>query len=51
MNTVGGIYACYRSMSEGRMWAEKSDVLFCSLRLLPHAIRSLLRGPSLNGRV
>lgn len=51
MNTLGGIYACYRSLSEGRSWPEKYDIPFCGPRILPHIIRYLLRGPSLHGRV
>lgn len=51
MNTVGGIYACYRSLSEGNAWPEKSDIPCSAPRLLPHLIRFLLRGPSLHGRV
>ncbi len=51
MNTVGGIYASYRNLSEGHAQAGKSDIPFCGPRLLPHVIRFLLRGPSLHGRV
>ncbi|MDX8409020.1 MAG: NAD-dependent epimerase/dehydratase family protein [Mariprofundales bacterium] len=51
MNTVGGIYACYRHGLEYGVWNENPAPPFALPRWLPHWVRTLRRGPGLHGRV